>query len=256
VVPPPGDYNLSSPGRVHTITSVRLRLELSIFFILITAPDAICQGTIATVAGVGYVDNIAAVQERLDEPLNIAVDRQGNAYLGDAARLLRIDAKTNKISTVAGNGNTNNYVDGSATSVSLSGPNSLAWDAKGNLVFLDAARAMRFNPSAGTLTTIAGGYGLTTPSYGIMTASPPIRAEISSFQIRITTKSTASTRLRVRLPPMRASVVSVIQGLRKAMADRRRWLALCGLGPSLSIPSGTSFLRNNTGFAASTEKRE
>jgi hypothetical protein len=107
---------------------------------VLAASNGFCQGTITTVTGAGYVDGIPALQERLDGPLSVAIDPQGNAYLGDATRLLRVDAKTNKISTVAGNGNTNNYADGPATSVSLSGPNSLAQDAKGNLVFLDAAR--------------------------------------------------------------------------------------------------------------------
>jgi streptogramin lyase len=67
---------------------------------------------IATVAGTGIAgdsgDGGLAVTARLDQPFDVAFDRQGNVFLTDTFnhRIRRIDGATGKIATVA---DTNNH---------------------------------------------------------------------------------------------------------------------------------------------------
>jgi streptogramin lyase len=67
-------------------------------------------GIITTVAGNGvrgYLDDgVVATTTQLNAPNGVAVDAAGNLFIADSAnhRIRRVDAGTNFISTVAGNG--------------------------------------------------------------------------------------------------------------------------------------------------------
>ena len=66
-------------------------------------------GIITTVAGNGVAgfsgDGGAATSAGLAEPIGVAVDGQGNLFIADIFRLRRVDAATQIITTVAGDGN-------------------------------------------------------------------------------------------------------------------------------------------------------
>ena len=134
-------------------------------------------GTITTIAGTGAPcaaptqacgDGGPATQATFVSPETIAIDAAGNIYVSGAGemRVRKIDATTGNISTVAGTGNpcTNPTANpacgdnGPATSATLSGVRSLAFDPSGNLYIGDtvAARIRRVDMTTQVITTYAG----------------------------------------------------------------------------------------------------
>ena len=118
-------------------------------------------GIITTVAGTGKAgysgDGGPATKARLNVPIAVAVDRDGNFYLtdGDNYRIRKVD-KEGIITTFAGTGEAGYSGDGGpATSAKLTSPGSTAFDAQGNLYLADHARMRKIDRS-GTITTIAG----------------------------------------------------------------------------------------------------
>ena len=99
-------------------------------------------GTIATIAGTGQAsasgDGGPALQASLKSPNCIAVDRDGNLYIGTDYRVRRVDRSTGVITTVAGTGEEGySGDDGPATSAAIATPTALAVDADGNLYIAD-----------------------------------------------------------------------------------------------------------------------
>jgi sugar lactone lactonase YvrE len=118
-------------------------------------------GIITTVADTGKAgysgDGGPATKARLNVPIAVAVDRDGNFYLtdGDNYRIRKVD-KEGIITTFAGTGEAGYSGDGGpATSAKLTSPGSTAFDAQGNLYLADHARMRKIDRS-GTITTIAG----------------------------------------------------------------------------------------------------
>ncbi|MBX7220145.1 MAG: IPT/TIG domain-containing protein [Blastocatellia bacterium] len=125
--------------------------------------DAIT-GRLSTVAGNGLTkykgDGVRATKTGL-APNSLTFDTQGNLFLTDYKnnQIRRVDAKTNTISTIAGNGTQGfNGDSGQATQVALNNPQGLAVDALGNLFFSDSGnqRIRRVDARTGMLSTIAG----------------------------------------------------------------------------------------------------
>jgi sugar lactone lactonase YvrE len=120
-------------------------------------------GTITTVAGNGKStyrgDGGRATETGLDRPDGLAVDAQGNLYIGDVGlhRIFKV-TPDGTISTVAGTGREGYTGDGGkATEAQIGLPESLAVDAAGNLYFVDPDfhRIRRVTP-AGIISTVAG----------------------------------------------------------------------------------------------------
>lgn len=118
-------------------------------------------GNISTIAGddnAGYVgDGGPAVFARLNNPLGLAVDTQGNLYIADSfnQRIRKISAN-GVITTVAGNGTYGYSGDGGpAISAQLSGPTAVAVDASGSLYITEFSRVRKVLPN-GTIITLAG----------------------------------------------------------------------------------------------------
>ena len=106
-------------------------------------------------------DGLAATSSSIFLPFGVAVDPAGNFFIADSAndRIRRVDAVSQKMSTVAGNGSAGNTGDGGlATLASLSSPNSVVLDGAGNLYIADSNNhAVRMvNIATGIITTIAG----------------------------------------------------------------------------------------------------
>lgn len=124
-------------------------------------------GTILTVAGNGNPcvlqncgDGSVATQANVFHPTGVFVDPSGNLYVvGDYEnRIRRVDALTQIISTVAGNGDFDFGGDGgAATSASLSNPNGIFLDGAGNLLIADGGNKRIRQVTAGIINTIAGG---------------------------------------------------------------------------------------------------
>ncbi|MFY9221948.1 MAG: IPT/TIG domain-containing protein [Blastocatellia bacterium] len=99
-------------------------------------------GIITTVVGGGTSkdEGILATQVSLGKPLGVLVDKDGNIFLSDTAssRVRVVEAKTNRIRTIAGKGRADIGGDeGAATSAGLTLPSGLALDSQGNLYIAD-----------------------------------------------------------------------------------------------------------------------
>jgi sugar lactone lactonase YvrE len=122
-------------------------------------------GIITTVAGNGGFgfdgDGGPAAAATLNHPAGIAVDTNGNLFIADAYnnRVRRVDASTEIITTVAGNGQFSFAGDGGpAAAAALWFPIGVRVDARGNLFIADFYnnRVRRVDASTGIITTFAG----------------------------------------------------------------------------------------------------
>ena len=121
-------------------------------------------GIIQTVAGTGVPgysgDGGPADQAKLYGAVAIAFDKNGDYYIADngAHCIRKVDAATNIITTVAGNGTFGNSGDGGpATSAQLGFPNDIALDGAGNLYIADERYVIRrVDKQTGVITTVAG----------------------------------------------------------------------------------------------------
>ena len=122
-------------------------------------------GVITTVAGTGIHgysgDSGLAINAQLYVPSGIIMDTGGNMYIADAGNMVvrKIDASTNIITTIAGNGTGGSAGDnGPATSAELNGPSGLGFDKLGNILIADSwnNKIRKLDVSTGVITTIAG----------------------------------------------------------------------------------------------------
>ena len=122
-------------------------------------------GIINTVAGdqswIYRGDGLAATSSSIFLPFGVTVDPAGNLFIADSSnnRIRRVDAASQLMSTVAGDGNAGDTGDGGlATLASLSSPTSVVLDGAGNLYVADSNNhAVRMiNVATGIITTVAG----------------------------------------------------------------------------------------------------
>jgi DNA-binding beta-propeller fold protein YncE len=139
-------------------------------------------GTVKIVAGngqKGYTgDGGPATEARLNEPYEVRFDRDGNMYFVEMMNhvVRRVDAKTGRISTIAGTGKPGFGGDGGpATAAQLRNPHSIVLDDQGNLYIADIGnhRVRRVQLNSGTVETIAG-TGEKLPPDGATAKGSPI----------------------------------------------------------------------------------
>ncbi|MEU9412359.1 hypothetical protein ACGF5O_44835, partial [Streptomyces sp. NPDC048291] len=120
-------------------------------------------GIITTVAGTGQAgfvsDGGPAVATKLNTPHGVAVDEEGNLYIGDTNNhRVRKVTPSGVITTVAGTGVAGYVADGGpAVATSLQNPHGAAVDEAGNLYISDSNnhRVRKVTPD-GIITTVAG----------------------------------------------------------------------------------------------------
>ncbi|MBX7218959.1 MAG: SMP-30/gluconolactonase/LRE family protein [Blastocatellia bacterium] len=121
-------------------------------------------GIITTIVGgkgTTLGDGGPAENAQLLDPTAVAVDQEGNLYIGDAGthRIRRVTAATKIITTIVGNGDWIMSREGStALGAGFLAPTFLALDRNNNLFVGDATRKRirRVEAGTGTATTIAG----------------------------------------------------------------------------------------------------
>ena len=122
-------------------------------------------GLISTVAGTGVPgfsgDGGAATAASLYYPYGVAVSGTGNLHIADTYnhRIRKVDAKTGRISTVAGTGTPGPGGDGgAATAASLNYPYEVAVDDNGNFYIADRNnhRIRKVDAETGLISTVAG----------------------------------------------------------------------------------------------------
>ena len=125
-------------------------------------------GAIITIAGTGEGsdsgDGGLATNAEFRAPWAVAVDGAGNVFIVDrqAARVRRIDAATQIITTVAGTGANGFSGDGGpAANAQLSVPEGIAVDGSGNLFIADTGnnRFRKIDAKTGIIRTVAGSDG-------------------------------------------------------------------------------------------------
>jgi len=127
-------------------------------------------GALTSIAGSGVPgfngEIVLPNSARINRPIGVAVDAQGNWYVADTAnnRVRKVQPGGN-LFTVAGNGNAAYFGDGlQGTRASVNQPEGIAVDAQGNLYIADTRdNAVRKVTPDGLITTLAGtgaaGYG-------------------------------------------------------------------------------------------------
>jgi DNA-binding beta-propeller fold protein YncE len=123
--------------------------------------------TITTVVGTGEQgrdgDGGPALAARLNNPFDVAFDADGNMIFSDTFnhRICRVDARTQRISTIAGTLERGFSGDGGpAIEAQLNEPYGVIVDREGAVYFADRlnGRVRKIDP-AGTITTVAGDGG-------------------------------------------------------------------------------------------------
>ena len=135
--------------------------------------------TVAGNARQGYAgDGGAATDAALNQPYEVRFDNAGNMYFVEMRNhvVRRVDAKTRRISTVAGKGAPGFGGDGGpAREAQLRNPHSIAFDAQGGLLICDIGnhRIRRVNLATGIISTWAGtGEQKPTPDGALLAGAP------------------------------------------------------------------------------------
>jgi len=104
-------------------------------------------------------DGGAATSAQLSNPYGIALDKAGNLYIADALnnRIRKVDAGTQKISTIAGGSTAGDAGDGGlATAAKLNYPYAVAVDTAGNIFIADKGnkRVRKITVSTQKISTV------------------------------------------------------------------------------------------------------
>jgi streptogramin lyase len=122
-------------------------------------------GTIQRFAGLGTPgfsgDNALAKLAKLNGPAGLAIDLNDNVYIAEIGNSIirKIDAKTNIITTIAGNGQAGYSGDGNlATTAELNRPEGVFIDKEENVYIADSGnqRIRKVTKKTGIISTIAG----------------------------------------------------------------------------------------------------
>jgi hypothetical protein len=141
------------------------------------------KGELTVIAGNGTKgysgDGGPATKAQLNEPYEVRIDSAGNILFVEMQNHLvrKVDAKSGKISTIAGNGQKGFGSDGGpATKAQLSTPHSIALDADNNLYIADIGnhRIRKVDAKTGLITTIAGNGEKQPPQDGQTAAGKPM----------------------------------------------------------------------------------
>jgi hypothetical protein len=126
---------------------------------------SLAEASISTVAGTGVytsesaADDLPATDAWIDSVFGIALDASNNLYLTDFwnQRVRRVDADTNMISTIAGNGTWEIVTDPKpALDSAMTYPYGIVVDHTGNIYVVDGVRVRRIDADTQMMTTVAG----------------------------------------------------------------------------------------------------
>ncbi len=119
-------------------------------------------GNITTVAGSGMYgfsgDGGPATAAKMKYPTDVAIDSQGNLYISGNTdyRIRKVTASTGIITTIAGDGTSNNTGDGGLATAAQLSAGQMAFDSQDNLYISSGNTVRKITASTGIITTVAG----------------------------------------------------------------------------------------------------
>ena len=169
------------------------------------------EGVITTVAGNGRPghsgDGGPADAAQLWGPSGLALDPEGNLYVGEFARVRKIDA-AGTITTIAGTGTSGYSGDGGpATEAEIGQVGAVAVDASGNLYILEGTGRVRKIDAEGTITGVAVAGNLSAATSAVA-AGAEGNLYVADLGYRWLLKIDAEGTITRRLPAL-ASAVAV-----------------------------------------------
>ncbi|NOT60323.1 MAG: HYR domain-containing protein, partial [Acidobacteria bacterium] len=164
-----GDQGMAASARLNRPTALAVDAQNNLYILdggnsRVRRVD-VTTNIITTYAGAGINgyggDGGSATGANFSYPSGMAFDAQGNLFIADRSnhRIRRVDAATQTVTTVAGNGTLGFSGDGGqAVNASLNLPTDVAVDAAGNLYIVDQGnhRIRRVRASDRVIETIAG----------------------------------------------------------------------------------------------------
>lgn len=144
------------------------RCALTAFLLIVLLAGVTAAGdapTMTTLAGTGTAgftgDGEPAAKATLNQPFHCELDGKGGLYVAEAFNhcIRKVDLKSGKISTVAGNGKKGYSGDGAAaTQATMNEPYAVVVDAEDNLYIVDRLNAVirKVDGKTGTISTFAG----------------------------------------------------------------------------------------------------
>ena len=213
-------------------------------------------GVITTIAGTGIGgysgDGGPAVSAQLNTPRAVAVDTNGNVYVSDTQNhvIRRISADGGIITTVAGiPGGTGAFSGdgGLATQARLNAPQSVVFDAMGNMYIADYLNhRIRMVDSTGVITTFAGDGTYGNPTDGVAATASSLGAPVAMvFDSKGMMYVTSAADFRVRTIAPDGTVNTIAGAGVAPLADGTDEL---GQPHGLAIDSvGNLFISENTG---------
>jgi DNA-binding beta-propeller fold protein YncE len=138
---------------------MRRRDALKTLLALLAPVRAVAQGpSVATLIGTG---SAGYSDQQVNNPYGLVIGPDGNLYFCDLdnQRIRRLDLRTRRVQTVAGNGQKGYSGDGAAaTDASLNMPHEIQFDAAGHLYIAERDNHVirKVDATAGTISTFAG----------------------------------------------------------------------------------------------------
>ncbi len=151
---------------------------------------------ITTVAGDGttnFADGVPATSTGLYGPTSIFADQSGNLFIADQghSRVRKVNAATNLVSTVAGNGTNDFSGDGGSALAAAVNPLGITIDRAQNLYIADSSGRIRTTPVVACFFTVSAPTLYLKSSAG--TGSVTFTATNSSCPYNVTSNSPALT---------------------------------------------------------------
>lgn len=137
----------------------------SLLLLAVVVPVPLIASEIQTVAGTGKPQNNGnqgpALKVNVGQPFGVEIGPDGALYVTEVLnhRVMRVDLKTGRLTTVAGNGQQGYSGDGGpATAAKLNEPYEVRFDKQGNMFFVEMKNHLvrRVDAKTGVISTVAG----------------------------------------------------------------------------------------------------